>query len=46
MEERLTKVETGFNDIKSEILKISLLTRYEFEYPYLTNNDAENSSQN
>lgn len=28
-------LETGFNDIKGEIQKIAVVTRYENDYPYL-----------
>lgn len=28
-------LETGFNDIRSEIQKIAVVTRYENDYPYL-----------
>lgn len=28
-------LETGFNDIKTEINKISVVTRYDHNYPYL-----------
>lgn len=38
-------LETGFNDIKTEIQKISVVTRYEIDYPYLTNNDGKGNDQ-
>ncbi|TDQ11703.1 hypothetical protein [Pedobacter metabolipauper] len=28
-------LETGFNDIKTKIHKISVVTRYEIDYPYI-----------
>lgn len=34
-------LETGFNDIKTEIKKISVVTRYENDYPYLTTDESK-----
>ena len=32
-------LETGFNDIKTEINKIAVVTRYDNDYPYLAKGD-------
>ncbi|TDO23756.1 hypothetical protein [Pedobacter duraquae] len=38
-------LETGFNDIKTEIQKISVVTRYENDYPYLAKEEAKSGEQ-
>ena len=37
-------LEIGFNDIKTKIQKISVVTRYELDYPYLIKEDPNNKS--
>ncbi|HWW40459.1 hypothetical protein [Pedobacter sp.] len=39
-------LETGFNDIKTEINKISVVTRYEHDFPYLNKTNQKTNSEN
>ncbi|NQX40352.1 hypothetical protein SAMN05421820_105231 [Pedobacter steynii] len=39
-------LETGFNDIKTEINKISVVTRYDHDYPYLDKSSQKFTGEN